>query len=347
MGRASFVLAAGIALVACSTVGVACSSLPDLRFDAAEGGAEGGVETGPSGPCVPSGDEICDDGIDNDCNGRTDCQDNRCNAGFRCTDVPAGWTTVSFAGATTPSCPERTTGTDLQVAAGDGSAGCACTCTGAGGSCATGNFTLNLSNEPTCGVGATTGTVPRSGNCNALGASFNVQSYARIAQAVGPTSCAPSPSESGALARGRVCQAARFGGGCDANEVCAPRTSTGFETCITKAGKNACPPGFSKRSTVGASATDTRTCTGCTCGAPTACVGGSVSLYGNSMCKTNGGNDGAENIDGACDGLIPDQAFTATHFKATPPSGGCGMPTSPGTGAGTLTFVDERTVCCD
>lgn len=342
MGRASFGLLIGFTLVVC---GIACSSLPDLRFD--EGGIEGGVADGPAGPCVPSGSEICDDGIDNDCNGEIDCRDGSCSQGFRCADVPAGWTAVAFASATTPACAPSTAGTDLEVAAGDGTAACACTCAGAGGSCATGNFTVTLSAEATCGIGTTTGVVPKSGNCVALGVSINVQSYGRIAPVVGPTSCTPTPAVSGALTAGRLCQAPRSGAGCDADEVCAPRAANGFETCITKPGKNVCPPGFSKRSTAGTSAVDARTCTGCTCGAPTACVGGKVSLYGNSMCKTQGANDGAEGIDSACDGLDPDEGFTATHYESTPPSGGCGMPTSPGTAGGTLTFVDERTVCCD
>jgi len=348
VGRVSFVLFIGLGLMVC---GSACSSLPDLRFDDLDGGlvVEGGpgTEGGPPGSCVPSGSEICDDGIDNDCNGQTDCADSKCDAGFRCADVPTGWTAADFAPSTTPTCSSGTTGTDLSMAAGDGAASCTCTCAAAGGACANGNFTLNLSSEATCGVAATTGTVPKSGgNCTALGASFAVTTHAKIAPVVGPTSCTPTPVKVGPLTSGRLCQAPRFGGGCGASQVCAPRPATGFQDCITKAGKNVCPSGFSKRSSAGSSATDARTCTGCTCASPTACAGGSVSLYGNTMCKTAGGNDGAEGIGSSCAALAPDMAFTATHYMATPPTGGCGVPTAPATAGGTLTFANDRTVCC-
>jgi hypothetical protein len=60
-----------------------------------------------------------------------------------------------------------------------------------------------------------------------------------------------------------------------------------------------------------------------------------------------GGQKGAENITGACNPASPDSAFTATHYKSTPPTGGgCGAPTTQGLAAGSVAFQDERTICC-
>ena len=64
------------------------------------GGAGGTIATSTSAsvsssgttlPCTPTGAEICDDGIDNDCNQATDCEDPACAVGFVCLPaIPSG-----------------------------------------------------------------------------------------------------------------------------------------------------------------------------------------------------------------------------------------------------------------
>lgn len=70
-----------------------------------------------------------------------------------------------------------------------------------------------------------------------------------------------------------------------------------------------------------------------------------MSLYDGSMCKLVGASHGSD-VASVC-AATSDSNFTATHFKSTPPQGGCSgtTPTAPAT-PGTLTFTDERTVCC-
>ena len=354
--RASFIslfLGSLVSLSAIVSTG-ACGSVPDLRFDdgdagnisAGEGGVDARRDVDPN--CKKTGPEICDDGIDNDCNGDVDCQDSACG-GFSCQDAPAGWTAVGFAAAERPSCPSGESESDLKVVSGDGSATCACSCNAVGGSCATNDFALKLTTENTCGVAPTMANIPPSAaNCTALGASINVPggAFAKIA-GVPPASCAASASPTGGLlTSGRLCQANRFGTGCAPDQVCAPKPSKGINGCVTKTGADACPAGFGKRSTAGAVATDGRTCTGCVCAPPAPCSGGSVSVYDGSMCKTNGVSQGATGITGAC-AATSDSGFTATHFKSTPAVGGCaGTPTTPATPGGALTFTEQRTVCC-
>ena len=83
------------------------------------------------------------------------------------------------------------------------------------------------------------------------------------------------------------------------------------------------------------------------CANPTPCSGGSVSVYDGAMCKTVGQGKGATGINGSCADATDDD-FTASHFTASPPTGGCG--TTPATkatpGPGKLSFANERTVCC-
>lgn len=353
MARPAFVLLASLVLASSALLSAAsavsgCSSVPELRFDGEGGIPEGGVfpDGAPDPNCKSTGSEICDDGLDNDCDGKIDCADNNCTAGFACEDAPAGWTSIAFAPAAAPACAASAAASDLKVAAGDGSASCSCSCAGGGGSCATGAFTVTGSGESTCAVAPVTGNVPANGNCLALPTPFATQPFLRVTPPAPPTACTPSATVNGPITSGRQCQAARFGTGCAANQVCAPKPAAMMANCITKPGKDVCPSGFTKRSTAGTAATDNRSCSGCTCNAPVPCTGGTVSVYGNDGCKTNGNFDGAENIGAACATSQPDTGFTATHYKTTPPTGGCGTPATPATAAGGLSFTGERTVCC-
>ncbi len=350
-------MAATLLALTASMASGGCSSLPEIHFqeDAAavfpvEGGAsEGGIDP----TCKPTGPEVCNDGIDNDCNGKTDCQDLTCGQrGFSCQDVPDGWTAVAFSATARPSCPDGTTAVDLKVSAGDGmTAACSCSCKEAGGSCTTGSFTVISASDAACTTTPTMTTVPvNDAACTAIGANIALASRAMIAEPSAPASCTVTSAVEGALTDGRLCRAqagGTTGGGCDANQTCARGGTQGLASCITMEGKEACPGSFPKRSTAGTDANDGRSCSGCACAAPTPCTGGSVSLFDSSMCKTNGVFLHADNIDTSCNPLAPASGFTATFFKSTPPTGGgCGAPTSQGTATGGVTFTNERTVCC-
>jgi hypothetical protein len=328
-----------------------CGSIPELRFvddNELDGGKLPDGAVNPA-KCDGGGPEVCDDGIDNDCDGKVDCQDSDCTPTYSCQDAPADWTAVAFAAATRPACSALATATDLAVSAGDGTAVCNCTCRSNGGACTAGSFSLTISNENTCGTVVATRAVPLSGACSALATPFQVPSnaFVKISPPAGPASCDPVSPLNGPLTNGRICQAAKFGKGCSTGQVCAPKPTVGTTVCVTKPGANACPTGFGKRSTAGTTANDQRTCTGCTCAPPTPCAGGSVSVYDGNMCKTAGANKGATGIGTTCAAASSDD-FSATHFDATPPTGGCSATplTMAVAGPGALSFADTRTVCC-
>ena len=343
--------------VAVAAATVACSSVPELNFVDDDGGVvlpdgavvpRDGGDAGIDPNCKKTGVEICDDGIDNDCNGATDCQDTACGA-FSCQDAPPDWTAVEFAAAARPACPASTAANDLRVSAGDGTASCTCSCTPVGGACTSGTYAVTTSGENMCSTAAATRNVAvNTGNtCTALSSDLPVAGFVVRALPVGPTSCNPAASINGPITNGRVCQVGQVGKGCGTNQVCAPKPPAGLSSCITKTGANVCPAGFTKRSTAGTAEDDQRTCTGCACAAPTGCTGGSVTLFESSMCKTNGANSDRADIGTSCAGAAPTSVFVASHFKSTPPTGGCsGTPAAPAVPGGTLTFTDQRTLCC-
>jgi hypothetical protein len=292
----------------------ACSSLPDLQFD-----EDGGTTILPDGAVV---------------------------AKCTCQTPPEGWTPLSFAPSSRPTCPGGTNAVDLRVASGDGSPSCSCTCGDVGGSCKTGNYTLTVSGELTCAIAPATASVPVDvAACTALPSPITVPNpaFAKVALP-SPTSCGATSSLKTPLTDGRLCEPAPATA-CTAGQLCAATSGGGFTACIAKPGQNACPSDFPKRSTVGTAADTSKACVGCACGAPTACTGGTVSVFDNGGCKTNGAMHGATGIASAC-AATSDSGFTASHFKSTAGSGGCAPTPTTQPAPGTLSFTNIRTVCC-
>src|SRR6185436_8083836 len=118
----------------------------------------------------------------------------------------------------------------------------------------------------------------------------------KIAAGTGPTSCEAKATINGPRTNGRLCEAPPARGGCGATQVCTPTLVGSLGSCVTKLGANACPAGFANKNTAGTNADDKRMCGGCKCSPPTPCGGGSVSVYNNDGCRTNGMNKGAVNI---------------------------------------------------
>jgi hypothetical protein len=324
-----------------STV-VACSSLPDLTFgDAGSSGSSG--SSGVPG-CAPSGAEVCDDGVDDDCDAKIDCADSDCGARACVAAPPEGWQYVGFDASPSAGCPaDFGASEDVKIVEGDGLAGaCACDC---GGSCAGGQAALAVG-DPTCTAGTTATSNVKAdtgGTCTALPAPVNVPSPAG-GQVTPPqltcnpkvTVIAPSPA--------RVCAATTNAAGCGASQVCAPKGTAGFGLCITKPGVNACPPGFAQRHTGGAAANDARACGACTCGS-TPCSG-SVTIFSDDKCQTNGAIRHSDTLPagGACASLA-DTGFSAIRYKSTV-SGGCTVSSFATTATGSITFDGARTICC-
>ncbi|HSO40011.1 MAG TPA: hypothetical protein VLT33_46105 [Labilithrix sp.] len=331
-------LRASVVLLAVFAVAVAaCSSLPDLKFDDADGG--------PVGPCVKTGSEICDDGIDNDCNGKTDCADDACGQRFRCVDAaPADWQLTALAEGSRPGCPAGFgDAADVSaVRASSGAPTCGCDCGGASACMPTG-IAVGIDNDPSCS--ATNETLAPRSDCGRLqgnGFSVDANAFAKVT-AGSAASCRPTGNGTvPALKDSRTCAVPKVGGGCGGGQVCAPRTSNGYAMCIAKSGSTTCPGSFPTSLHAGTNPRDTRSCTGCTC--TTAPCTGEVKLYDSRDC--NGGEKltlTASGPPGAC-ARVTNGSFQARSYTATA-SGGCVM-AAPGKANGALDFDAERTICC-
>lgn len=327
----------------------ACGSVPDITFGVPDGGTSGssGASGSSSGPCVPSGPEICDDGIDNDCNGQTDCADAACQSGFTCVDGAPDetWQLAALADGARPSCPSGYgAGKDVRTVLGTAAdtSTCACDCGGTT-ACAGAGVDAAFGADNNCS-GPTQKFLVRA--CEPLPPGAAIIGNNTFAKATTGTSlqCNANPlSAPTPLKDGRLCAAPpRVGGGCKSSQVCVPRTNNGYALCITKPGISACRGSYSVPRRAGSNANDTRGCSGCTC-ASSPCTA-QVALYDNKDCD-NAPRLTLETspLPGACTPKA-NGGFVARAYTTTV-SGGCTVSTPPQP-TGSLSFGDERTICC-
>lgn len=318
--------------VAAAVLVAACSSVPDVVYADGDGGPG-------------TGGEICDDGVDNDGNGKIDCEDPQCGALYACVDAPPDWQ-ISAVADGRPACPSAfASSSDVRYVPGAGPTSCTCTC-GTANACAAGDFALDFGGAACTNADE---SLAVKGTCERLNgaASFDVDANT-TARLLPPTPSASACSGNAkaaptAVVDARVCSATKAGRGCPGSQVCLPRPSGAFALCATKAGQNACPAGYPQARRAGASATDTRTCSGCACGA--APCAGEVKLYDSTGCS------GAPSLTltstpapGTC-AARTNAAFTARGYTTTITGGGCSV-TTPPTAGGSLTFTAEQTICC-
>ncbi len=356
----------------------ACSSLPDLHFadgndeggggeggpfgdgssgNDGNGGMDGSADTGTDGPapgCIKTGPEVCDDGIDNDCNGHTDCDDTACQAGFACTDpAPTGWDLVGFAASTRPTCPTGLgAASDVDTVTGTGAGTCTCQCSASAGStaCNAGQATVVASDQAAC-TGGSTDTRMINANaaaCTALSSSLTIPNGTAFVEVIPP----PPPAACDAattlgappVTNGRVCAPpARVGKGCAGTKVCAPKP-TGMAYCAAKAGTQTCPSAFPTLNTVGTGTTDTRACNACTCAPQTSCVQ-TATVYTAGNCVVAG----AEKSDALTTTCASPTAknVIVTAYKSVSGGTGCAPSGFNSATTGTLTFAAaQETVCC-
>ncbi len=359
-----------LALAVVAGTVVACSSLPDLTFgdgdaggseggnpeaSAAEGGGgEGGVDAGrdTSPPCVKSGAEVCDDGLDNDCNGMFDCADPACGAGYACTDAPpSGWQLVAFAAATRPACPSSFgAATDLSAVAGNSGGTCGCACSPSFGStaCNAAAVMAISSDQAACTGGVTdVRTVNTNMACTALSSPLGIPNgtaFVRSTTPPPPAACDSATTLAVApITDGRTCAPpTRFGTGCAGGQVCAPKP-TGMAACAAKTGVDVCPSTYPKRSSAGTAPIDTRACNTCNCAPQASCPVGTMTLYTAADCTT-AGNDKAVAFTATC--AAPSSKSTLLAYKSALAGTGCASVGFNPASTGGITWTAEETVCC-
>jgi hypothetical protein len=362
-------------------------SLPEATPPREAGPIEAGpVEAGPIDAGLPpdacAATEDCTNGIDDNCDGKIDCDDPLCQPAFTCTPtVPSGWfgPVELWEAATPATAPACDTGyaTPVDLHAGTLTAApatCSCTCGATGQVC---SLAGGFFQQTDCAGSCAAVTPDPAGGCTPVAAnSCGSEGSFIVSGAATPTggTCAPSsvvptvPTATWSSAA-RVCSyagAADTGGCATGSCVRAPAGATGSfgaKECVystTTPAPTACPSGYPTGPTLAYSTIDdTRGCDPtCTCrGGPTggACAG-TVSLYGNFPDAGCTGSADTYAVGAACqcygqsqcganDQVILNNVPGWVRATYTVTAGTCATPAAPAS-TGTATPSGPFTVCC-
>ena len=328
---------------------------------AATGGqAQGGSTAGSGGSLTGGGGqggtllmpESCGNGVDDDGDGLTDCEDDDCS----CAPAPPAGFVGPFAffpgtlgGPVFPGCddafPVELDGGQFllnqpatcDACACDAPAGVTCDLPGfrpfGGGNCGGPNSPVPILAPDVCQM------VTLPGGTDSVAALPPTVSGGSCSASGGAATLPPpnwfNPSF--------VCEAptgqCAGGGG-----VCMPVLAAPFKTCVRVDGSSQCPAGpYSEAHPISLGVVDTRDCTACGCGAPggVQCTG-LVDVYADPLCSFLTGSTPA---DGSC--MPNTQAFDAQAiiYHPDPPAGGSCTPNG-GAPTGALAAATTVTVCC-
>ena len=305
--------------------------------------------------------EICNDGIDNDCNGLVDCADPQCQeGGWDCTPaVPSGWSLVAYDRGGRPSCATGW-GSSASLVEGPVVGGTSCTCSCGpmlSNPCDDGTAALSLG-QNACGC-AQVQSVPlvSDGGCNPIGAPIgqpcgpwgdSLVKPIGLGASPAPVACADDPQRPTITygAQGESCTAQESAGaGCPSGGGCLPGPAPAV-ACIEAVGIQSCPTGFTQQYTVytPSNVIDQRQCGSCGCTAtPTGCSGATVTLYDDPGCTQNAVTLAA---DGKCDPLHGDPTDAGWFvYAATLGASACSGAATTGLDGGLLLRAPE-TICC-
>jgi hypothetical protein len=267
--------------VAVDTSGLTGEMLPDAAVspptsDAesdASSDADGGTTDAPV-DAPSTGNENCENGIDDDGDGKVDCDDSDCTgAGYACRSIPDGWQGpfALYAGtASAPDCvaPYPTVGLEGNDGLVAAAPSCSCTCGALTGNSCTASLEFRSN---TCGSNA--GSTSVGATCvDVTSSASGVFSTAATGSNGSCTASAAAQSPPTWTRRVRACRAAGDlpAGGCAATARCAPPSPSPFARgqCISRDGDQACPSDYPKKNLEYRGVTDTRACVGCGCTPP-------------------------------------------------------------------------------
>jgi len=312
------------------------------------GGSGGGSSSNGSGG--GSGGENCLDGIDNDGDSMIDCEDPDCQPGYECVPAqPAGWSkhrrirTLSSTGAP-ETCPDGSAPVPLGLQPNTSE------CTPCDKCKATAFCPPpEVTGFTTTGCGDSKLQLSFILACGDLAGSQSIlvggQNEPQIMGACTPGTSAQVNPESFAT-RMDVCAVSdAVGGGCDAGNVCVPRTGGTYDTriCVESGQLDTCPEAFAMvQHTVYESANDERKCGECVCDtAKISCDPPTVRLDSGALC--DGGSTMTVGLN-ACHDIVNGgwQAVSSDGGQAKANAGFC----SGGQASGAVTPSAPRKFCC-
>jgi hypothetical protein len=318
-------------------------------------GAPGGAGGAGGTPCA----EACDDGMDNDGNNLTDCED-PCCVDWSCVDPTfSSWTgpVALYVGPDQGlACP--TAWPDVEMDGGNGAIiapNATCTSCGCGSASGVG-CTAAVTFYPAGACGGTSYGTTVSGACQAVPSAALLHTSARAAAetATGGTCPAsggvPTTQPATYVTRSLLCGGVVAGGGCaTSGEVCLPPAPTGFNEglCIYRNGNRSCGSyaPFTEERSIHDGIRDTRDCSTCSCATPTgaSCSGGTTRVYSPSTATTCSGTSQLLTHDGGCATLTANPG-RMDYAPGTAAGGNCTASTVSPTGG--ASEGDLYTVCC-
>ena len=309
------------------------AAIPDVASDAKS----------DAKPCAKS-ETDCTDGLDDDCNGKIDCEDQACTgSGFSCQTVPPqGFSRVDLRFAfSSADCPGSSLPKDLVVSVSAPST-CSCSCTGAVTCSALAGVTTY--GNQSCTTNPMPYSLQTDGLCHPLSPSFTfdgLRAAGTLPQATATCTTAATLTPPTTTTK-RICTPLlpQGGAGCGPGRSCAGQgpVGTGFAACLSSPGDVACPSGWPTKY-VGGSLQDDRKCAPCSCTATGTCPTTALFYSGNACLVL-----AATVALGPCGGN-KDNAFVAAYKATTTPTvGSCTAPGVAALGAATITSL--TTICC-
>jgi len=250
--------------------------------------------------------EICDNGIDDNCDGKVDCEDPECTSGtgqpagaWACATLPSGtvngvqWYIAAFDQTSNSlSCPDNYSGgrNSYYSNVGFSMYSCSCSCSNTKPAYCTGDWSY-------VGYGSSVGGCP-SPTYNTNFVAFDTSANATqscsnfteswpdndyfIGKAVTaspqPGTCSgtssPKSSPPPTYDTGEACALPAAGAGCSGSQACVPVNSNAanFQICAVATGKVLCPDGLMQYLINDAPPSESHTCTGCSCTSDTSTV---------------------------------------------------------------------------
>jgi hypothetical protein len=299
--------------------------------------------------CVPTGAEQCTDGIDNDCNGLTDCADPACSQqGYACVPTPpGGWSFVGFAANNQPGCPSGQQTSNVDVDPMLQSASCSCTCDVGTPPTCTGRVSTMWGSSNSNGMcpNASSGMFAADGMCNMM--LLQVEPFMQVGQPAGAGgTCVANPTTTippAGSTKGQICSGqTKFGGGCSGGLVCA-LAPTSFQACIAKNGQTGCPTGPYTNSHFAGTLNDSRGCSQCKCSGTPSCAL-TWNFFANGNCS---GQPFTLNPDGSCQATGNGAGgYASNRLTGSAANASCAQPQMQPMPTGQLSINGEQTVCC-
>jgi hypothetical protein len=252
--------------------------------EAGEGGSSGAAG---SGACETTGAEDCFNGLDDDCNGDTDCADSACTATSTCVPDAAGAELGTLLAPMGTTCPTGYSAVALHRGLTVDPVCTGCTCQVASSICVT--SIVGHGSYP-CPSFQTSGLSYNMNNtsCQPISPGTSTHNYAVASFTDCTASGTAKPSAVQWGETRTFCKADRVGGGCNSGSSCVPKVTSAV--CARKTGSATCagPYGVSSGAVWNSGVTDTRACSACQCaGGYGTCNNSSILLYSTVGCDTN------------------------------------------------------------